>query len=95
MRPTGEPPPAQPGGVQPAGGLTVEEEVGREGVTGLKRCRKLQVLPPGSAISEGAVRGRLRMFAFDSRVSTRTRTVTDDLCGCIGRAVISPDPVSK
>jgi hypothetical protein len=38
-----EPPPAQPGGVQPVGGLTVEEEVGREGVTGLKHagnCRR-------------------------------------------------------
>jgi hypothetical protein len=32
------------------------------------------------------------MFVFDSRVSTRTRTVTDDLCGCSGRAAISPDP---
>jgi hypothetical protein len=32
------------------------------------------------------------MFVFDSRVSTRTRTVTDDLCGCTGRAAMSPDP---
>jgi hypothetical protein len=32
------------------------------------------------------------MFAFDSRVSTRTRTVTDDLCESTGRAAISPDP---
>jgi hypothetical protein len=32
------------------------------------------------------------MFVFDARVSTRTRTVTDDLRGCTGRAAISPDP---
>jgi hypothetical protein len=31
--------------------------------------RKLQALTPGSAISEGAVRGRLRMFVFGRRVS--------------------------
>jgi hypothetical protein len=69
------------------------------GVTGLKRCRKLQALTPGSAVSETTVRGRLRMFVFDSRVSEnsdqlaeRTRTATDDLCGCTGRAAISPDP---
>jgi hypothetical protein len=30
------------------------------------------------------------MVVCDSRVSTRT--VTDDLCGCTGRAAISPDP---
>jgi hypothetical protein len=65
-------------------------------VTGLKRCRKLQALTPGSATSEGAVRGRLRMFVFDSRINEdsdqlaeRTRTVTGNLCG---RAAISPDP---
>jgi len=52
----------------------------------------LPALTPGSAISEGAARGRLRMFVFESRVSDRTRTVTDDLCGCTGRAAISPDP---
>jgi hypothetical protein len=38
----------------------------------------------------GAVRGRLRMFVFGSRVSTRT--VTGDLCGCTGRAAMSPGP---
>src|SRR6202030_2861607 len=38
MSPAGEPPPAQPGGVQAAGGLTVEDEVRARGVTGLKRC---------------------------------------------------------
>jgi hypothetical protein len=31
------------------------------------------------------------MFVFDGGVSTRTRTVTDDLRGCTGRAAISPD----
>ena len=31
------------------------------------------------------------MVVFDGRVSTRTRTVTDDLRGCTGRAAISPD----
>jgi hypothetical protein len=41
--------------------------------------RQLQALTPGSAISEGAVRGRLRMFVFGSRVDKdsaayRTRT---------------------
>jgi hypothetical protein len=40
-----------------------------QGVTGLKRCRKLQALTPGAAVSEKTVRGRLRMFVFDSRVS--------------------------
>jgi hypothetical protein len=69
MGTAGEPPTAHPGGAQPAGGLTVEEELGREGVTGLKRCRKLQALTPGSAVSERTVRCRLRMFVFDSRVS--------------------------
>jgi hypothetical protein len=69
-------------------------------VTGPKRCRKLQALTPGSAASETTVRGRLRMFVFDSKVSVsedsdqfaeRARTVTDDLCGCTGTAR-SPDP---
>jgi hypothetical protein len=32
------------------------------------------------------------MFVFDSRVSTRTHTVTDDLGGCAGPAAMSPDP---
>jgi hypothetical protein len=32
------------------------------------------------------------MFAFGSRVSTRTLTVTGDLCGCTGRAAMSLDP---
>jgi hypothetical protein len=32
------------------------------------------------------------MFVFDSRGSTRTRTVTNDLWGCTGRAAMSPDP---
>jgi hypothetical protein len=45
-----------------------------------------------SAISEGAVRSRLRMFVFGSRVSTRTRTVTGDLCGCARRAAMSLSP---
>jgi len=31
-------------------------------------------------------------LVFDSSVSTRTRTVTDDLGGCTGRAAISPGP---
>ena len=31
------------------------------------------------------------MFVCDGRVSTRTRTVTDDLRGRTGRAAISPD----
>jgi hypothetical protein len=31
--------------------------------------RKLQALTPGSPILEKTVRGRLRMFVFDSRVS--------------------------
>ena len=31
--------------------------------------RELQALTPGSAISEGAIRGRLRMFVLGSRVS--------------------------
>ena len=44
------------------------------------------------AISEEVARGRLRMLVFDNRVSIRTRTVTDDLCGCTGRAAMSPDP---
>jgi hypothetical protein len=38
-------------------------------VTGLKRCRKLQALTPGSPIPEKTARGRLRMFVLGSRVS--------------------------
>jgi hypothetical protein len=59
---------------------------------------EVQALTPGPAVSERAVRGRLRMFAFDSSVSEdnaayrAARTVTGDLCGC---TAISPDPVSK
>jgi hypothetical protein len=36
---------------------------GREGVTGLRRCRKLQALTPGSALSEKTVRGRRLTFS--------------------------------
>jgi hypothetical protein len=71
-----------------SGGLRVDEEAGHEGVTGLKRCPELRALTRVSAISEGAVRGRLHMFAFDRRVgeesdqlAERARTITNDLCG--------------
>ena len=45
-------------------------------------CRKLRALMPGSAISEGAVRGGMRMFLFGGRVS-------EDRAG---RAAVSLDP---
>jgi hypothetical protein len=53
-------------------------------------------LTPGSAISERAIRGRLHMFTFGSRVNEDSaactaRAVTGDLCG---GAAISPDPRS-
>jgi hypothetical protein len=60
-------------------------------VTGLKRCRKLQALTPGSAASEKTVRDRLCTFVFDSRVSEDsdqlaelTRTVTETCAGVPG-----------
>jgi hypothetical protein len=73
----------------PAGGLTVEEEVGREG----DRPEAVPETPltPGSAISERAVRDRLAYPHLRQQVSERTRTVTDGLCGCTGRTAISPD----
>jgi hypothetical protein len=48
-------------------------------------------LTPGPAISERAVRDRLRMFILRQQVSERTRVVSDGLCGRAGRVAISPD----